>query len=98
MLLSDVIKIEITNKNLKYYQRSNKDLNVGSIIFIPFAELSSSLGLKVDVKCDYCGVEFKMEYRKYLRSVRVVNKNSCRSVDCSSLKINIRKKIIKSNE
>jgi hypothetical protein len=87
MLLSDVIKIEITNKNLKYYQRSNKDLNIGSIIFIPLDELSSNSGLKVDVKCDYCGIEFKMEYRKYLRSVRIINKNSCKSVDCSSLKV-----------
>jgi hypothetical protein len=87
MLLSDVVKIEINSKNLKYYQRSDKDLNIGSIIFIPFTKLSKNSGLKVDVKCDYCGDEFKMEYRKYLRSVGVINKNSCKKGDCSSLKV-----------
>jgi hypothetical protein len=87
MLLSNEIKIEVTNNNLKYHQRSNKSLEVGDILVIKLDELSINSGLKVDVKCDYCGFEFKMEYRKYLRSIRVIEKNSCKNISCSNSKV-----------
>lgn len=87
MILNNAIEIEITESNLRYYQRTNRDLNIGDIFSIPLSQLSPSSGLKVDIKCDYCGDEFKMEYRKYLRSIKITDKNSCRKKTCSSSKV-----------
>jgi hypothetical protein len=87
MLLSKEIRIEVTEKNLRYHQRSNKNLVVGDIVSISLEQLSPNSGLKVDVKCDYCGDEFKMEYRKYLRGISIIKKSSCKKSTCSSQKV-----------
>lgn len=87
MILNSAIEIEITEKNLRYYQRSNRDINIGDIFSIPLDQLSPNSGLKVDIRCDYCGDEFKMEYRKYLRSIKIIDKNSCKKKTCSSSKV-----------
>ena len=87
MILNSAIKIEITESNLRYYQRTNRDLNIGDIFSIQLNQLSPNSGLKVDIKCDYCGDEYKMEYRKYLRSIKIIDKNSCKKKTCSSSKV-----------
>ena len=87
MILSNVVEVEITDKNLKFYQRTSKDLKVGDIFTIQLSQLSINSGFKVDIQCDYCGDVFKMEYRKYLRSVKIIDKNSCKKTQCSSLKV-----------
>lgn len=87
MLISKSIKIKIVKSNLNYYKRKDPNLNIGDVFEISISDLSKKSGLKVDVKCDYCGDEFKMEYRKYLRSIEILAKNSCKKSDCSSTKI-----------
>lgn len=87
MLLHDFIKIDITDNNLNYYKIKNTDLSVGDRFIIKVDDLGENSGYKVDVKCDYCGVEFKTEYRKYLRSIGISKTNSCKSSKCSKLKV-----------
>lgn len=86
MLISTEIKIEVDNKNLRYHQRTNKDLVVGDIFIITLEQLSHNSGLKVEVECDYCQSYFITEYRKYLRSIKIINKSSCKNLNCVSLK------------
>jgi len=87
MLLDEFLNISITGKNIKYYQRKYPNLIIGNELNIPISTLSENSGYKVNVRCDYCGLEFKMEYRKYLRSIQISEKNSCKKTNCSNLKV-----------
>lgn len=87
MLLDEILNITITDKNLRYYQRKYPNLKVGDELVIPISNLSVNSGYKVNIKCDYCGVQFKTEYRKYLRSIKISEKNSCKNTICSNLKV-----------
>jgi len=86
MLISQEIKIEVTHQNLKYHQRTKKDLVVGDIVIIPLTELSPNSGLRVEVECDYCQSHFITEYRKYLRSIQIIHKSACKKKECVDLK------------
>lgn len=87
MLINDTIKIEITKSNLNYYSRSLDGLEIGGVICIKVDSLSENSGMKVDVKCDYCNTEFKMEYRKYLRGIGISEKSSCKDRKCVESKM-----------
>ena len=87
MLINDVIKLEISKSNLNYYSRKLDNLKIGDVIDVRVNSLSRNSGMRVDVRCDYCNIEFKMEYRKYLRGIKISNKSSCKSRSCIDLKM-----------
>ena len=86
MILTNIIEVIITEKNIRYYSRTNSNLKEGDVVSIPTNRLSENSGFKVSIKCDYCGDVFKSEYRKYLRSIKIINTNSCKKYDCVNSK------------
>jgi len=96
MLLTKKININInTNKDrtyykLGYYNKNNiKEDNIN--IDIDIKDLIKSSKLYVDVKCDICGKEKKIQYYKYLQNIKKYKLYTC-SQKCAYFKIKQTKK------
>ena len=58
MILSNVIKIKISNNQIKYYKDLGYDVKGGNEIKeIKVSDLPNNSGVKIKVKCDYCEIE-----------------------------------------
>lgn len=69
MLLTDKVKVKINPNNWKHLQLLGYDnLKKNNVIEIPVNHLSDGSGHKVLVKCDVCGKEKDLSYRRYLKS------------------------------
>jgi hypothetical protein len=76
MLLTKDIIIRINNLNSHIYP----DYNHGEYIKINARDLSIKSGIKVEVKCDFCGFLKNIPYRKYI----VNTKNETVEYSCSN--------------
>ena len=76
MLLTKEIIIRINNLNSHIYPNYTR----GEYIKINVGELSTKSGIKVDVKCDFCGFLKKIPYRKYILNT----KNGIVEYSCSN--------------
>jgi len=89
MLLTEKVEIVLTKRNcLKL--RNKYDLDnpkIGDIITVNIKDITIGSKIVVDVKCDYCGLEFKQPYKRYNLSIKDINKSSCSRYQCSNQKI-----------
>lgn len=94
MLISKTVEVNLCSKNIPYYEslgydipkrrRSNKvsknelTVPVGTKILVKISDLPKGSNILVNIKCDYCGKEFKKTYDKYIKQ----NENSIIKKDC----------------
>lgn len=84
MLLQNSIKIEIKRANVRFY-KSKYNCKVGDIVDITIDDLPIESNQEVGVKCDVCGFEKRLSYRKYTKNISKHGYYSCSS-KCSTEK------------
>lgn len=85
MLLTKIVKIQITEPIIKHYSEvTGMELHVGEIIDIDPHFLNRKSEKEVEVICDYCGKKYTTQWSGYLRSRKNFPKDSC--PECRSLK------------
>ncbi len=88
MILIKELNIKIGNLNFKYYKDLGyKFSKVGDLVRIDIDHLTKGSKSIIDISCDYCGIELKVPYKRYNRSIEVVKKYSCSNKLCSNQKI-----------
>ena len=88
MIISKYIELVITSRNIKKISKMlNKQPTIGETVFLPVEKLTYGSTYIVDVSCDYCNKQFKMEYKKYNLSTKDIKKISCNNKNCSNIKI-----------
>jgi hypothetical protein len=85
MIRVDYVEVFVNKYNYKkiynsYYKYLNIEIN--TFLKIPIKYLPLGSGYKVEINCDYCNSIFKIEYRKYIKSIKEINKCSCNSKLC----------------
>ena len=89
MLITKEIDVVVQGTNIKYYKNLGYDVSVGDKITIPISQLFKSSKIKVEIKCDICGVEkesFYFAYNKY------IEKSPDNKYRCGKCNIKIRNK------
>ena len=72
--------MRVNNFNINHFKSLGyKDLKINDDIHIKTSELPNGSGLKIDVKCNYCGDVFKKSYRRYLETATDICCNYCKS-------------------
>jgi hypothetical protein len=82
MLIDNEIEIEIIQT--KYYKDKGYDVNYGDIIKVKIIDLPLGSDKIVNVKCDICGNEYKIPYKKYVRNISNMGYYSCKG-KCASM-------------
>jgi hypothetical protein len=78
MILSDKIVIHVY-KNKEYYK--NKGYNVNeSLLEINVRDLPDKSNIKIEVKCDICNREKKIQYNGYLKNIKNGGYYSCNNL------------------
>jgi len=67
MILTKIINITITNRNLNYYKKFYTNIKIGDEIDIDVVNLPKNSSLKIKVKCDICGKIRDIIYQYYNR-------------------------------
>ena len=65
MILDKNAEILIGNANIKYYLSVGYDVSKGDKVLININDLRRGTPIKINVKCDICGVENKIYLQKY---------------------------------
>ena len=68
MILDKIIRIKINNYCINHYRKIGYIINEYDIIDIPVEHLMTTSHQIINVKCDVCGKEKKLQYRRYLLS------------------------------
>lgn len=79
-LLTKKVEVVINSKTIKHYEelgydipriydkkRNRYTIKTGTKIIVKTEDLSKGCAIKVEVKCDCCGKEYKIEYHNYFR-------------------------------
>ncbi len=82
MILDNYVNVEIKRANVRFY-KEKYNCKVGDFINIEIIDLPKGTELEVLVKCDICGMERMLMYRKYLKNINCYNYYSCSS-KCST--------------
>ena len=82
MILTEKIPIKIGAMMVEYYNNLNYKCKMYDVIEIKVKDLPNGSDIKILVKCDICGLEKKLSYRKYTKNILNGNYYSC-SKKCS---------------
>jgi len=86
MIISNTIEIKWIRNNIKYYtSRGYKYTGINLSFIVNVIDLPLGSGQLVHVKCDICGNEKMINYRKYLRNLSLGNEFAC-STTCAKVK------------
>lgn len=77
-ILQDTVRVKITKYNINHYLSKGYDAIDGYYIDVKVSDLSHGSGIKILVRCDYCGKEFMKSYRDYLKTEGDVCCMDCR--------------------
>ena len=77
MIIDKNISLNITHRNVTYYNSKGYDVKIGNIIDVDIPDLHEGSIYKVNVKCDNCDKQTSMEYRKYVNNLKKYNKYFC---------------------
>lgn len=78
-LIQENIKVKVNNFNKEHFEALGYIVNFNSYIDIKVNELPIGSGLKIKVKCDYCGKEFDKAYRRYLETKDDICCDECKT-------------------
>jgi hypothetical protein len=83
MILTKNIKIKITPRNLKFYNKKGMDCKIDDIIDYPVSKLSLGSHSILDVECDYCGSVYNINYNNYnMKTKNGFLPACCNDVNC----------------
>lgn len=85
MLITKELDIRITGNVCEYYRKNNIDVEFNKVNKLSIHLVNPESHLIVDAKCDVCGKEVKIQYRRYNKSVRNGGYYTCSS-KCSKAK------------
>ena len=69
MILTREIEIKINESNYQYYDDLGYDVAIGEVIKIPIELMSKGSHYKIKCKCDGCGVEKEVIFKKDLELI-----------------------------
>lgn len=67
MIINQKILVKITHKSYKFYKLKGYKMNVGDEIEIDVSDLPIGSHIKIDIKCDLCGLERNYIYQGYMK-------------------------------
>lgn len=83
MILTKEIELRIAGNVLNYYKNNNINIIPNKINKIPIELLNPESHILIDAKCDICGKEVKIQYRRYNQSISRGGYYTCSS-KCST--------------
>lgn len=87
MILSKNVKIKITTQNLKFYSKKGVNCKIDDTIDLPVNKLSLGNHSILDVKCDYCGNSYNINYNNYnMKTKNGTLPSCCDDVNCMKQK------------
>ena len=89
MLFSNYTTIYINKYNQKKVKNQFGDkleIELNEELRIPIEYLPNGSGYKVKAICDFCGITYNVEWRKYLKLENNKEKHSCGSKECTNQK------------
>ena len=92
MIISKYVEIKITKNNLRIY--SDTKCKIGDIINYPVKNLTLGSHAIIDVKCDYCGKIFKINYNNYNNKTKNGKSTTC----CNDVKCMKQKRLLATQE
>lgn len=92
MLITKKIKTKIVPLNYIKLKKHYSDIKYGDIIEIDIEHLSKNSPIEIECKCEICGINKILSYRKYLINKERYNYYSCKK--CKNKKTNITKEKI----
>lgn len=84
MLISEKIKINITNKNYDHFNNLGYSVKYGNIIEVFVKDLMKTSKYKIKVSCDLCGKEKEIQYQSYYKQHEKEDFDTC--IKCKSIK------------
>lgn len=85
MIITKEVKVDLTNFNYHYYRRIGYDTDNKDFIMVRIEDIGNRTSTKIDVKCDLCGREKNINYRKYTDNISKYNIYAC-SNKCAMFK------------
>lgn len=85
MILTKELEIRVMGNVAQYYKKNNIDVILNKINKLPINLVNPQSHLIVDAKCDICGKEVKIQYRRYNQSISRGGYYTCSS-KCSKNK------------
>lgn len=85
MILTDEVNIFVSNKVIGYYRDLGYDIIPNSLNCIKVKDLLKKSMVRIDVKCDICGLEKNINYQKYNKNIQKYNIYTCNS-SCAQFK------------
>ncbi|MDY0270305.1 DUF7487 domain-containing protein [Trichloromonas sp.] len=67
MIITDKVNVKIINHNLEYYRYLGYDVKHGDIINVNAEFLSKGSHIRIDVKCEKCGIINSIKYQDYVK-------------------------------
>jgi hypothetical protein len=86
MIVSKNINIKVSCKTITKLRSLGYDVKINDIISIPIEHLDNGSHIKVDVKCEICGLEKSIMYQKYLKNIKNCGIYACNS-KCAQFKV-----------
>ncbi len=88
MITDEHIEIKITLKNINHFIKYYKYIKLKDIIKVKPEELQKNSNVKVNVKCDICGLERRIKYQAYYKNINSCEEYHIYTCDkCSHVKI-----------
>jgi hypothetical protein len=88
MIITKLVEIKITKRNINHFILFYKDIKLKDKIKIKPIELQKNSNIKIDVKCDICGVERNIKYQAYNKNINSCEEYPIYTCDkCSHVKI-----------
>ena len=86
MILDKQVKINISTKTFQYYSDLGYKCQLREPIDIKIEHLQKGTRIKINVRCDVCGLEKELRYTKYIQNTKNFTKLYCCCLKCASNK------------
>ncbi len=84
-IITKEVEVKPSGKMIKYYRNKGYNAEYHKSLMVKVEDLPEKSNVKIQVLCDYCKKEIiSVEYNKYLRSLKNLDKYSCK--DCKRKK------------
>ena len=92
MILTREVDVRITENNLQYFEDMGYEVSIGDLLKIPVEILSRGSQIKINCKCDGCGVEKMVIFKNYLKYGNPWGEYFCRKCSEPKRKKSLREK------
>jgi hypothetical protein len=85
MILTENVRIFLTNRNIKYYEKIGYKTTLSEYINVNITDLPSNSNIFINCKCDICFHEKRIKYQAYFKNFKNQNIYCC-SRKCANFK------------